>query len=90
MYYLACFDWYKCGHQCLNHSRFGGGVAKTTHQNVTGVGGKITALAQELSHSGKFGFLEPHFLGGNLDIATLVHVAIFALIFSFDCSLCVF
>ena len=46
-------------------------VAKTTHENMIGVGGTITAIAQALNHGGKFGTLEPHFLGGHLDIATL-------------------
>jgi len=29
-------------------------VAKTTHENVIGVGGIITTIAQALDHSGKF------------------------------------
>jgi len=33
-------------------------VAKTTHENIIGVGGTIIAVAQALGHRGKFGSLE--------------------------------
>ena len=51
-------------------------VAKITHESVIGVGGTITVIAQALGHEGKFGSLEPHFVGGGLDIATLAHITI--------------
>jgi len=51
-------------------------VAKTTHENVIGVGATITAIAESLGHSGKFHTLEPHFLGGSLDIAALAYMSI--------------
>jgi len=51
-------------------------VAKITHENVIGLGGTITAMAQALGHSGKFSTLEPHLSCGILDIATLAHMTI--------------
>jgi len=51
-------------------------VAKTTHENVIGVWGTITMIAQALGHGGKFDSLEPHFLRGSLDIATLARMTI--------------
>ena len=47
-------------------------MAKTTHENVIGVGGMITAIAQALAHGRKFGSLKAHFLGGSFDIATVM------------------
>jgi len=47
-----------------------------THPNVISVGGTITAIAQTLNHSGKYGSLEPYFLEMSLNIATLVHMII--------------
>jgi len=43
---------------------------------MIGVWSSITAITQVLVHSGKFSILEPHFLGGSLEIATLTHVSI--------------
>ena len=51
-------------------------VAKTTHENVIGAGGTVTAIIQALGHEGKFGSLKPRFLGGSLDITTLTHMTI--------------
>jgi len=44
------------------------GVDKTTHDNVIVVVGTITAIAQALGRSGKFGTIEPHFLGKTLTL----------------------
>ena len=51
-------------------------VGKTTHENVIGVRGTITMIAQALGHEGKFGNLKPHFLGESLDMATLAYMTI--------------
>jgi len=51
-------------------------VAKTTHSNVIGVRGTITAITHALGYIRKFGTLKAHFLGGNLDIVTLAHMTI--------------
>jgi len=49
-------------------------VVKTTHKNVLSIGGTVTAIAITLGHSEKLFHLEPHFLGGYLDIGTLHHM----------------
>jgi len=46
------------------------------YENVISAGATITAIAESLGHNGKFHTLEPHFLGGFLDIATLAHMSI--------------
>ena len=51
-------------------------VAKTSNQNVLSVGGTITAIAIALGYSSRLSTLEPHFLGGHLDLVTLHHMHI--------------
>jgi len=51
-------------------------VAKPTHENVIGVEGTMIAIVQVLGYGEKFGTLDPYFLGGNFDIATLAHLTI--------------
>jgi len=43
---------------------------------VIGIGGTITTIIEALGHSEKFSSVEPHFLGGSLDIATLTNMCI--------------
>jgi len=51
-------------------------MSKTTYKNMIGVGGTITTIAQALGHGGKFSIRKPHFLGGNVDTAILIHMTI--------------
>lgn len=51
-------------------------VAKPSNRNVLSVGGTITAIAIALGYSSRLSSLEPHFLGGYLDLGTLHHMHI--------------
>ena len=51
-------------------------VAKVSNKNVISIGGTVTAIAIVLGHSSRLSTLEPHFLGGHLDIGTLHHMHI--------------
>ena len=51
-------------------------VVRTSNRNVISVGGTITAIANALGYSSRLPALEPHFLGGHLDLGTLHHMHI--------------
>lgn len=51
-------------------------VAKPRNRNVLSVGGTITAIATALGYGSRLSSLEPHFLGGHLDLGTLHHMHI--------------
>lgn len=51
-------------------------VAKPSNRNVISVGGTVTAIANALGYSSRLSALEPHFLGGHLDLGTLHHMHI--------------
>jgi len=51
-------------------------VAKVSNKNVISIGGTVIAIAIALGHSSKLPTLEPHFLGGHLDLGTLHHMHI--------------
>ena len=45
--------------------------AKVSNKNVISTGGTITAIAIALGHGSRLLTLEPHFIGGHLDIGTV-------------------
>ena len=47
-------------------------VAKTIHINVIDIGHTITSTAKMLNYEGKFGSLEPHFIGRVLNLSCYV------------------
>jgi len=51
-------------------------VAKTSNKNVISVGGIVTAIVNALCYSPQLSTLEPHFLGGHLDLGTLHYMHI--------------
>ena len=51
-------------------------VAKVSNKNVLSIGGTVTAIAIALGHTSKLPTLEPHFLGGHLDLGSLHHMHI--------------
>jgi len=51
-------------------------VAKPSNRNVLSVGGTVTTIATALGYGSRLSSLEPHFLGGHLDLGTLHHMHI--------------
>jgi len=51
-------------------------VAKVSNKNVISIGGTVMAIAIALGHNLRLSTLEPHLLGGHVDIGTLHHVHI--------------
>jgi len=51
-------------------------VAKTSNKNAIGIGGTVTTIVNALGYRSRLSTLEPHFLGGHLDLGTLHHIHI--------------
>ena len=45
-------------------------VAKLSNRNCISIGGTVTAITIALGHGDRLSHLEPHFLGGHLDVGT--------------------